>query len=68
MEGASNSAIDYENMPVLAVGQKKSLNIKTYIELHRYIEEITKVLEEVFELGIMKGTAKRFHIVPEDDE
>ena len=48
------------------MGQKRSLKITTYVELHYYILEIMKIIEEVYELGIMKGSAKKFHIVPDD--
>ena len=46
-----DSEIDYEGIPVLGVGLKKTLRINTYEELHRYIVELTNVLEEIFELG-----------------
>ena len=57
---SSESSIDYEAIPALRVGEKRIIKISTYEELHSYIVELMRVLEEVFELGIMKGTAKRY--------
>jgi hypothetical protein len=59
-EIAKLSSIDYDDIPALGIGQKRSLQISTYVELHQYIQELTRILEEVFEMGIMKGTAKRY--------
>lgn len=57
--GSSGSDIDYEGIPALGVGQRKTLKVTTYIELHSFIIEITKIFEEIFEMGILKGTAKQ---------
>ena len=69
---SSESSIDYEDIPVLGVGQKKPIKLSTYVELHEYTLELVRILEEVFELGIMKGTAKRYKLTdndqPSDDE
>ena len=66
-ESSRESSIDYENMPVFGVGQKRSLPISTYVELHQFIQELVSILEEVFELGILKGSAKR-HKITEDEQ
>lgn len=64
----SSSEVDYEGLPVLGVGQKKILKVKTYEELHTMIMELVRIIEEVYELGIMKGTAKKFHVFEENSE
>ena len=48
-----------EALPVLGVGHKRFLKVSTYVELHPYLMEIVKLLEEIFEMGILKGTAKK---------
>ena len=58
MSSSDSDEIDYEGIPVLGVGNKKEVKIKTYIELHSFIQLIVKILEEVYEMGILKGTAK----------
>lgn len=60
---SESSDIDYEGIPVLSVGQKKVLKISTYIEIHDSVIQLVKILEEVFEMGIMKGTAKRYKVI-----
>lgn len=57
---SSCSDIDYEGIPATEVGVKKTLKVFTYQELHIYITELVKVLEEVYELGVMKGTIQKF--------
>ena len=59
---SSESSIDYENIPALGVGQKRLLKISTYEELHCFVRELVTILEEVYELGILKGTAKRHKV------
>ena len=56
---SSESEIDYEDLPVLEIGKKRPIKITTYVELHSFVVELVTILEEVFELGILKGTAKR---------
>ena len=60
MSSSDSEDIDFEGIPVLGVGTKRQLKITTYIELHSFIEQLVKILEEIFEMGILKGTAKRF--------
>ena len=57
---SSSDEVDYEGIPVLGVGEKRPIKLTTYVELHCFIEQLVQVLEEVFEMGILKGTAKRF--------
>ena len=64
----SDSSIDFENVPVFGVGEKRSLNISTYVELHEYIQQLVRMLEEVFELGILKGSAKKYRVAQSADE
>ena len=64
----STPEVDYEGLPVLGVGQKKILKVKTYEELHTTVAELVRIIEEVYELGIMKGTAKKFHVFEEASE
>lgn len=45
-------------MPVLELGQKKSMEVYTYVELHWFVRGITTLLENAFELGILKGSAQ----------
>jgi hypothetical protein len=47
--GEGNSGLP--DMLVL-LGQKGSSNISTYVQLHEYIQELVKVLEEDYVLGI----------------
>ena len=56
----SDDEVDYEGIPVLGVGDRRPIKVTTYIELHGFIEQFVKILEEVFEMGILKGTSKRF--------
>ena len=47
------------------------LRISTYEELHSFVEQLVKILETVFELGIMKRTPRRYKMArraPDDDE
>ena len=56
---------------ISGVGQKRSFKVKTYQELHECILELVKILEEVFELGVLKGTAIRYKLIENtisDDE
>ena len=41
--------------------------VSVYVELHQFIQELVSILEEVFELGILKGSAKR-HKITEDEQ
>lgn len=49
-----------ESIPATTVGEKKGLQLFTYQELHAYILELTRILEEVYEMGVMKGTIKQY--------
>ena len=60
---SSEESIDYEGMPILGIGQKRRLTVTTYVELHDFVRELVKILEEVFELGILKGSAKKHRIM-----
>ena len=57
---SSSDEIDYEGIPVFGVGEKKPITLTTYVELHCFIEQLVKLLEEVFEMGILRGTTERF--------
>lgn len=57
---SSESSIDYEDTPLARVGQKRQLKISTYEELHLFVVELVKILETIFELGVMRGTASRY--------
>ena len=63
---SSNESIDFEGIPATDVGTKKTLKVCTYQELHVYVNELIKVLEEVYEMGIMKGTIQKFNNSQED--
>ena len=39
---------------------KKELLIYTFAELHEYIQDITRILEEVYDLGRMRGKRKEY--------
>lgn len=67
-DSSSESSIDYEGVPALGVGQKRNLKVCTYEELHGYILDMIKILEEVYELGIMKGTVKQYKKVKPDND
>jgi len=56
-----------EGVPVLEVGKKKNMEIYTYVELHWFLRRVTALFEELFELRILKGTA-RFQAESNDDE
>ena len=65
---SSDSSIDFENIPVFGVGEKRSLSISTYVELHEYIQQLVRMLEEVFELGVLKGSAQKYRIAQSTDD
>jgi hypothetical protein len=56
---SSSNELDYEGMP-MGVGLKRNLKVCTYEELHVFIIDIIKVLEEVYELGVRNGTIKEY--------
>lgn len=50
---------------------KATLNITTYEELLGYVQDLVKIMEEIYELGILKGTIKQYEFQMEnkdDDE
>lgn len=57
---ASDTSVDYEAVPAMEVGQKRLLKVNTYAELHSYVHNIVKLLEEVYEMGIFKGTLQQY--------
>ena len=66
-KGVNESSESEIDVPVLATGKRRSLTITTYQELHCFVEQLVAILEEVFEMGITKGTAKRYHLETNDD-
>ena len=50
------------------MGQKRLLRISSYKELHTVIVELVKILETVFELRILRGTATRYKMAETENE
>lgn len=41
---------------------KKSITVVTYSELHQHVQAIVEILEEVYEIGILKGRGEEFEM------
>lgn len=50
----SETEVDYEGIPVLGVGERKSIKLTTYVEPHCFIEQLVKI----FRSGDTKGNCK----------
>lgn len=53
--GKKGSGMDYEGMP-----PKCYVQIYTYQELHAFINDLVKILEAVYELGIYQGSGMQY--------
>ena len=39
---------------------KKEFTVSTYLDLHVYVQAVTELLEEVYELGMLKGKRQEY--------
>ena len=57
-KGSSPEPLEFGEVPAIDVGKRRVLKIATYEE-HVYVKELVSILEEVYEMGILKGTASQ---------
>ena len=58
-KGSSPEPLEFGEVPAIDVGKRRVLKITTYEELHVHVKELVSILEEVYEVGILKGTASQ---------